>query len=44
MSDEFNSIEEVRDSLGRMGYLADESTALVSYLASRMGKPVRLAR
>jgi MoxR-like ATPase len=40
VSDEFNSIEEVRESLGRVGYLADESTALVSYLAGRMGKPV----
>jgi MoxR-like ATPase len=37
---EFNSIGEVRESLGRVGYLADESTALVSYLAGRMGKPV----
>ena len=40
MHDEFDSIEEARESLGRVGYLADESTALVSYLAGRMGKPV----
>src|SRR6266487_3671176 len=40
VSDEFRSIEEVRGGLGDVGYLADESTALVSYLASRLGKPV----
>jgi MoxR-like ATPase len=40
VNDEFDSIEEARESLGRVGYLADESTALVSYLAGRMGKPV----
>jgi MoxR-like ATPase len=40
VSDEFRSIEEARGQLGDVGYLADESTALVSYLASRLGKPV----
>jgi MoxR-like ATPase len=40
VKDEFQSIEEARDGLGRVGYLADESTALVSFLASRLGKPV----
>ena len=40
MSDEFRSIEEARGGLGRVGYLADESTALVSFLAARLGKPV----
>jgi MoxR-like ATPase len=36
----FRSIEEAHEGLGRVGYLADESTALVSFLASRLGKPV----
>jgi MoxR-like ATPase len=40
VSDHFQSIEEARDGLGEVGYLADESTALVSYLAARLGKPV----
>ncbi|HEV2875535.1 MAG TPA: MoxR family ATPase, partial [Thermoleophilaceae bacterium] len=40
MSDVFESIETSRRSLGEVGYLADESTALVSYLAARLGKPV----
>jgi MoxR-like ATPase len=33
-------VAEVRDSLQRAGYLAGESTALVAYLAERLGKPV----
>ncbi|MGZ4203174.1 MAG: AAA family ATPase, partial [Thermoleophilaceae bacterium] len=33
-------IAEVRESLERAGYLASESTALVAYLAERLGKPV----
>jgi MoxR-like ATPase len=40
VSDGFQSIEEAREGLGRVGYLADESTALVSFLAARLGKPV----
>src|SRR3954447_7537417 len=40
MSDEFATIEEARDGLQRAGYLADESTALVSFLAGRLGQPV----
>ncbi len=40
MRDDFQSIEEARGRLGEVGYLADESTALVSYLAARLGKPV----
>jgi MoxR-like ATPase len=39
-SGEFGSIEEARDGLGDVGYLADESTALVSFLAGQLGKPV----
>jgi MoxR-like ATPase len=34
------SIDEVREGLGSVGYLPGESTALVSYLATRLGKPV----
>jgi MoxR-like ATPase len=34
------SVAEVKDSLARVGYLADESAALVSFLAQRLGKPV----
>jgi MoxR-like ATPase len=40
MSDVFQSIEDSRKGLGDVGYLAGESTALVSYLAGRLGKPV----
>jgi MoxR-like ATPase len=39
-SGEFGSIEEAREGLGEVGYLADESTALVSFLAGKLGKPV----
>src|SRR6185312_1458444 len=34
------SVAEVREGLGRVGYLADEPAALVSYLAQRLGKPI----
>jgi MoxR-like ATPase len=34
------SAEETGGALHRVGYLADESTALVSYLAQRLGKPI----
>jgi MoxR-like ATPase len=37
---EFQSIEESRSGLQDVGYLADESTALVAFLAGRLGKPV----
>ncbi|HYI98705.1 MAG TPA: MoxR family ATPase [Thermoleophilaceae bacterium] len=40
MSSELQSIEETRAGLERAGYLADESTALVSFLAGQLGKPV----
>ena len=36
----FGSVADVRDGLGRVGYLADESIAGVVYLADRLGKPV----
>jgi MoxR-like ATPase len=34
------SVAEVREGLSEAGYLADESAALVSFLAQRLGKPV----
>jgi MoxR-like ATPase len=34
------SVGEVKDSLARVDYLADESAALVCFLAQRLGKPV----
>jgi MoxR-like ATPase len=34
------SVEEVAAGLQRVGYLPGDSTALVSYLAARLGKPV----
>jgi MoxR-like ATPase len=34
------SVTEVRTALAEVGYLADESAALVAYLAQRLGKPV----
>ncbi len=37
---EFQSIEETRAGLDGAGYLADESIALVAFLAQRLGKPV----
>jgi MoxR-like ATPase len=40
VSDPFQSIEQTREDLARVGYLAGESAALVSYLAARLGKPV----
>jgi MoxR-like ATPase len=40
MPDELNSAEQVGESLASVGYLAAESTALVSFLAFKLGKPV----
>jgi MoxR-like ATPase len=34
------SVEEMRDGLAAVGYLADESASLVAFLAERLGKPV----
>jgi MoxR-like ATPase len=34
------SVGDVADGLGKVGYLPGESTALVSYLAIKLGKPV----
>jgi MoxR-like ATPase len=35
-----NSVDDVREGLRATGYLPGESTALVSYLASKLGKPI----
>ena len=40
MSAEPASVQEVSDGLQSVGYLPGESTALVSYLAARLGKPI----
>jgi len=34
------TVEGTRDALAAVGYLADESASLVSYLAAQLGKPV----
>ena len=34
------SVEQVKEALAEVGYLADEPAALVSYLAQQLGKPV----
>jgi MoxR-like ATPase len=40
VADELQSVETTRDRLAGVGYLADESAALVSFLAAKLGKPV----
>jgi MoxR-like ATPase len=40
MSGDLGTIEEAREGLAAAGYLADERTSLVSFLAARLGKPV----
>jgi MoxR-like ATPase len=40
VASEIQSIEDMRSALGEVGYLAGESTALVSFLSTRLGKPV----
>src|SRR3954454_19115238 len=40
MPTEPSSIQDVSAGLGEVGYLPGESTALVSFLAARLGKPV----
>ncbi len=34
------SVDEVKEALARVSYLADEPAALVSFLAQRLGKPI----
>ena len=40
MPGEPQSVAEVKQQLAEVAYLADESAALVSYLAQRLGKPI----
>src|SRR6478609_4871431 len=40
MAYRFESVPAVRESLGKVDYLADEGIAGVVYLADRLGKPV----
>src|SRR3954469_6513873 len=40
MLGEPQSVEEVRAGLAGVGYLADESASLVSFIAAKLGKPV----
>jgi MoxR-like ATPase len=40
MADHPTSVQDVADGLRRVGYLPGESTALVSFLATKLGKPV----
>ncbi|MGI9019486.1 MAG: AAA family ATPase [Solirubrobacterales bacterium] len=40
MSGSIESVADVRSGLAEVGYLADESAALVAYLAQKLGKPV----
>jgi MoxR-like ATPase len=40
MSAQADNVAEVKDSLERVGYLADEPAALVGYLAQQLGKPI----
>ena len=40
MSKSFESVQEVRDGLKKVNYLADSGIAGVVYLAQRLGKPI----
>jgi MoxR-like ATPase len=40
LSESTETVADVKESLARAGYLADEPAALVSYLAQHLGKPV----
>jgi MoxR-like ATPase len=40
MPEQPSSVQDVADGLKQVGYLPGESTALVSYLATKLGKPV----
>src|SRR4051794_23040624 len=40
VADELQSVDETRERLAAVGYLADESASLVSFLAGQLGKPV----
>jgi MoxR-like ATPase len=40
VGDPGQSVDQMRDGLGEVGYLASESAALVAFLAVKLGKPV----
>jgi MoxR-like ATPase len=40
VTEPFQSLEDTRERLAQAGYLADDSSALVSHLATALGKPV----
>jgi MoxR-like ATPase len=40
VADELQSVDATRERLASVGYLADESASLVSFLADQLGKPV----
>ncbi len=40
MAADLSTVESTRDALAGVGYLADESASLVSFLAAKLGKPV----
>ena len=40
MAERFESVQEVRDGLKEVKYLADDGIAGVVFLADRLGKPV----
>ena len=40
MQPQFASVDDVRERLGRVGYLADEAIATTVFLADRLGKPL----
>ena len=40
MGDRFESVQQVREGLKAVNYLADEGIAGVAFLADRLGKPV----
>jgi MoxR-like ATPase len=40
VTDQLQSVEATLENLANVGYLAGESTALVSFLAAKLGKPV----
>ena len=40
MAADLTTVDSTRDALAGVGYLADESAALVSFLAAQLGKPV----
>ena len=40
MTDAPTSVDAIATGLREVGYLADDSTALVAFLAAKLGKPI----